>query len=91
MYKRPKIYYPKAKITNNLYTKGREWMYEDGKEYIGYYHKYADGLVLTEAFYNTIRSEKLIPYTDIQRQESNVVYDIQKSLFIFEKYLSFMM
>jgi len=75
MFKRPKIYYPKAKITTNLYTKGKEWMFENGKEYIGYYHTYTDGLVLTEPYYHTIRSEKLIPYVDIQRQESNIVYD----------------
>jgi len=75
MYKRPKIYYPKARITTNLYTKGKEWMLENGTEYIGYYHKYTDGLVLTEAYYNMIRSEKLIPYSDIKSNASNVVYE----------------
>lgn len=75
MYKRPKIYYPKSKIITNLYTKGKEWMYENGVEYIGYYHEYLDGLVLTEPYYNMVKSEKLIPYSDIQRQASNVAYE----------------
>lgn len=75
MYTRPKIYYPQSKIITNLFTKGKEWMYENGTEYIGYYHKYLDGLVLTEPYYNMVKSEKLIPYSDIQTQPSNVVYN----------------
>ena len=74
MFKRPKIYYPKSKIITGLYTKGKEWMYENGIEYIGYYHKYLDGLVLTEGQYNMVKSEKLIPYSEINKQQSNVTY-----------------
>ena len=74
MYKRPKIYYPKARITTNLYTVGKEWMFENGKEYIGYYHKYTDGLVLSEPYYHSIQSERLIPYSEIRNQESNTTY-----------------
>ena len=82
MYKRPAIYYPKARITTNLYTAGKEWMFKNGKEYIGYYHKYTDGLVLTEPFYNKIRSERLIPYSEIHRQESNNVYNNNNASYI---------
>lgn len=75
MFKRPKIYYPKSKIINNLYTKGKEWMFEDGTEYIGFYHKYLDGLVLTEAVYSSIRSKKIIPYSEIAKLKSNLSYN----------------
>lgn len=78
MFKRPQIYYPKSKIINNLYTKGKEWMLEDGTEYIGHYHKYLDGLVLTEPIFSSIRSKKLIPYSDINRQAANVMYNAVK-------------
>ena len=81
MYKRPKIYYPKTKIITNLYTKGKEWMFENGVEYIGYYHKYLDGLVLTEPYYNMMKSEKLIPYSDIRIHTSNVSYEAATSKF----------
>lgn len=74
MYKRPKIYYPKTKIITNLYTPGKEWMFENGVEYIGYYHKYLDGLVLTEPQYNMVKSEKLIPYSELKRNSSHVTY-----------------
>jgi hypothetical protein len=75
MYKRPKIYYPKTKIITNLYTQGKEWMYENGVEYIGYYHRYLDGLVLTEPYYNLVKSEKIIPYSEIKKNQPNVIYD----------------
>jgi hypothetical protein len=75
MYKRPKIYYPKTKIITNLYTRGKEWMFENGVEYIGYYHRYLDGLVLTEPYYNMVKSEKIIPYSEIKRNQPNVIYD----------------
>jgi hypothetical protein len=75
MYTRPKIYYPSSKIITNLYTKGKEWMFENGTEYIGYYHKYLDGLVLTEPYYSMVKSEKLVPYTTIQSQPNSVIYN----------------
>lgn len=78
MFIRPKIYYPKSKIINNLYTKGKEWMFEDGTEYIGFYHKYLDGLVLTEPEFSTVRSKKLIPYSEIARQEAALAYNTAK-------------
>ena len=79
MYKRPAIYYPKARITTNLYTAGKEWMFENGKEYVGYYHKYTDGLVLTEPYYHAIRSERLIPYSEIHNQSSNTSYNYKNA------------
>jgi hypothetical protein len=50
-------------------------MYENGVEYIGYYHRYLDGLVLTEPYYNMVKSEKIIPYSEIKRNQPNVIYD----------------
>ena len=75
MFKRPKIYYPKTKIITNLYTAGKEWMFENGVEYIGYYHKYLDGLVLTEPQYNMVKSAKIIPYSELKRNAAHVTYD----------------
>lgn len=74
MYKRSSVYYPESKIITNLYTNGKEWMLENGTEYIGFYHKYLDelGLVLTEPYYHKIRSEKLIPYIEASSQPVNV-------------------
>jgi hypothetical protein len=71
---RKKIYYPKSHIITNLYTKGKEWMLESGEEYIGYYHKYIDQSVYTEAVYNRADSKKLIPYQDKFQQPENAIY-----------------
>lgn len=62
---RKKIYYSENQITNNLYTKGKEWMYIDNwKEYIGFYHKYANGEVYTEKEWHPTKSVRLIEYVD---------------------------
>ena len=42
MAKRRRIYYPEGAIQRGLYTNGREWMFEDGTEYTGQYHKYTN-------------------------------------------------
>lgn len=78
MYQRPSIYYPDGKITTNLYTNGKEWMLENGTEYIGFYHKYTNGLVLTEAYYSETRSEKLIPYIEDKFLSNNVYNRIKR-------------
>lgn len=72
MFTRPRIYYPESHIKTNLYTNGKEWMLEDGTEYIGFYHKYIDGLVLTEPYYNKYKCNKLVPYTDPSALPVNV-------------------
>lgn len=71
---RRKIYYPKSHIVNNLITNGKEWMFEDGTEYIGYYHKYIEGLVMSGAVFSKSESKKLIPYVDQVVQPYNRIY-----------------
>jgi len=78
--RRARIYYPKSKIITNLYTLGKEWMLEDGTEYIGYYHKYLDGKVLTEAVYSKTKSKKLITYIDSTTQPLNLIYNKLKNI-----------
>ena len=73
-----KLYYPKTHIVTNLYTTGKEWMYEDGTEYIGYYHRYIDGIKMSGAVYEQGYSKKLIPYLNVSSQPSNVIYDTLK-------------
>jgi hypothetical protein len=80
---RTKIYYPKAHITENLYTSGKEWMLESGEEYVGFYHRYIDGLILTGARYNEIESKKLIKYVDRIEQPDNYIYNQLKSFTTF--------
>lgn len=72
MYIRPRIYYPDSHIIHNLYTNGKEWMLENGTEYIGFYHRYNDGLVLTEPYYSKYKCNKLIPYVDPSALPVNV-------------------
>ena len=75
MYTRNKLYYPKSHITTNLRTDGKEWMFEDGTEFKGFYHKYIDGTVLSGAVFHKTDSKKLIPYIDKVTQPNNVEYD----------------
>lgn len=72
---RNKLYYPKSHIITGLETTGKEWMLEDGTEYVGYYHKYIDGLVMTLASYSPTQSKKLIPYIDKTTQPESRIYD----------------
>ena len=60
---RKQIYYSDNEIIDNLYTSGLEWMLqENNSEYIGLYHRYLTGEVFTEATWNPVLSQKLIPY-----------------------------
>lgn len=61
---RRRIYYTKAQTNTGLVTKGKEWMFVDGTEYIGQYHSYTTGEVFTEPNYVSNKSKKLIPYAD---------------------------
>jgi hypothetical protein len=72
---RKKLYYPKSHIITGLQTSGKEWMLEDGTEYVGYYHKYIDGTVLTLADYSPTQSKTLIPYIDKTTQPESRIYD----------------
>ena len=75
---RNKLYYPSAHIVTNLYTYGKEWMYENGTEYVGYYHRYVDGAVMSESKFQPGTSQTLIPYIDIVTQPGNAIYDTLK-------------
>ena len=72
---RRRIYYPEGKIQKGLYTIGKQWMTEDGKEYIGGYHTYTTGEVFTQASYVRDVSKKLIPYKDVSQQSVKEVFD----------------
>lgn len=81
---RNKLYYPKSHIITNLYTSGKEWMYEDGTEYVGFYHRYIDNTVLSGADYNRNDSKKLIRYIDSVNDPDNAVYNTLKNKKVFK-------
>lgn len=88
MANRPKTYYPKAFITSGLYTQGKEWMLKkDSKEYIGPYHKYIDGMVMTGAVYNKKNSDYLVPYVE-QQTNNTFLYDTIRTSEDVKKYVS---
>lgn len=66
---RLKTYYAESEITKNLYTTGKQWMFENFTEYIGTFHIYTTGEVYSESEYNSSLSKRLIPF----RNETNVV------------------
>lgn len=76
---RPSIYYPEAKVTTGLFTNGKEWMLEDGTEYVGFYHKYTDNTVLTEAVFSKSKSKKLIAYVPKSSQPT-FIYNKLKNI-----------
>ena len=61
-FRRKRIYYTKAQVTTGLYTEGNEWMFIDGEEYIGQYHKYTTEEVFSEPNFVKDKSRILIPY-----------------------------
>ena len=66
MAKRRKAYYPKGQTKNGLYTEGKEWMLEDGTEYVGDYHRYTStNEVFTKSTWIKDVSQKLIPYVNL--------------------------
>lgn len=75
---RNKLRYTAEETTNNLYTRGNEWMFEDSQEYIGPYHRYSDGIVLTGAVYDPLQSKKLIEYVDINSDSKLRIYKLLK-------------
>ena len=68
---RPKIFYLDSEITFGLYTSGKEYMLPNGTEYIGWYHKYNDGMVMTESTYDINKSKFLVKLIN---DEVNKVY-----------------
>lgn len=72
---RKRIYYPEGAIQKGLYTNGGEWMFEDGAEYTGQYHKYLNTKeVFTESYFIKDVSKKLVRYY-------NLNVDFQKNTF----------
>ena len=80
---RKKLFYTSDEITTNLYTPGKEWMYEDGTEYIGSYHLYSTSEVYTKGTWSSKQSIKLIPY--VRRDVLNNVYRTLKTIKISTK------
>lgn len=72
---RKKIYYPEGQIQKGLYTEGREWMLEDGTEYIGDYHKYITGEVFTKSSFIKNVSQLLIPFIDMSVKDLKQKFD----------------
>lgn len=72
---RLKIYYPENQIIRNLTALPKQWMLEDGTEYVGPYHRYSTGEVYTEANWNEFQSKKIVPYKVTFMVPQNIVYD----------------
>ena len=80
---RKRIYYPEGAIQKGLYTNGGEWMFEDGTEYTGQYHKYLNTReVFTESYYIKDVSKKLIRYynLDVDFQKNTFEYNTLKEV-----------
>lgn len=69
---RRKTFYLPEEITTDLYTSGREWQTEDGKEYRGSYHRYITNEIYTGATWNSKTSRRLLPFID--RIVDNTLY-----------------
>jgi len=85
-FKRKRIYYTKAQIKTGLVTEGEEWMFIDGTEYIGQYHRYTTDEVFSEANFIKDKSRKLIPYvpsiseqTELNTFSGGIVLDVAKN------------
>lgn len=62
---RKKLYYLKGDKVSDR-SKSKQWMLEDGTEYIGAYHRYkSTGEVYTETKYREGISQPLIPYRNL--------------------------
>jgi len=74
-------YYTKGQTINGLHTNGGEWMYVDGTEYTGQYHRYTTGEVFTQPSYVNGISKKLIPYIDVIQinQQNELGIDINRN------------
>jgi len=61
---RRKTFYLPEEITTGLYTAGRQWQTEDGKEYRGSYHRYITNEIYTGATWDAKTSRRLFPFID---------------------------
>ena len=77
---RQKTYYTADETTNNLFTKGKQWMTTDNVEYKGAYHRYLTGEIYTQSKWNSKTSKKLIPYISPSNiNKDTVIYRKLKS------------
>ena len=74
MDKRKKVYYPDAQIQKGLYTNGKEYMFTNGIEYIGDYHKYTTGEVFTKSTFLRGVSKRLISYIDLSIADTSAKF-----------------
>ena len=72
---RNKVYYPKSHVVTSLFTDGKQFMLESGIEYKGFYHRYIDGTIFTQAEWDRRNSKRLITYVDQFAQPQTIVYD----------------
>jgi len=82
---RRKTFYMPEEITTNLYTSGREWQTEDGKEYRGSYHRYMTNEIYTGATWDAKTSRKLLPLID-RNADSSLYRELKKEIRV--RYLS---
>ena len=83
MARRKRIYYPEGSIQKGLYTNGGEWMFEDGTEYTGQYHRYLNTKeVFTESYFIKDVSKKLIEFYDlnVEFQKNTFEYNVLKEI-----------
>mgnify|MGYP001428963198 CR=1 FL=1 len=64
-FERRRIYYTKNQVEIGLVTLGEEWMFTDGTEYVGQYHKYITDEVFSKPTFIKGKSRKLIPYVNV--------------------------
>jgi len=78
--KRP-VYTPKDKIETGLYTKGKEYMTLDNKEYIGIYHQYPNGAVYSESMLNDFSIELQEYSSAIESDKTGVYFNLTNRRF----------
>ena len=73
-----KLFYPATQIITGLYTAGKEFQLKDtGKEYIGSYHRYIDGNIMTGTT-KTLSSKDLIPYKSTSGDGPSIYQSLTK-------------
>jgi len=66
-----KLYYPKGQIITGLFTSGKEFQFKGGTEYVGAYHRYVDGGVMSGAV-RTAKSQDLAQFVDSTNIDNSV-------------------
>jgi hypothetical protein len=75
---RKKLYYVPGDSVSGISLQ-KQWMFEDGKEYIGPYHQYkSTGEVYTESTYLNGVSKPLIPYKNLGDTNNKNIFEYDK-------------